>query len=212
MRYSVDNSFFLGCSIADRAKIHTAVTKLRVDPSDIPVTARPLVRAPSGSGSGSHPSGAPRIAAAPFGSQRATKSGTGTGVSPLLAPLAGSTTAKKRKAPASLKTKAAAVAIPSQPSSQPSRFTQPPPLPPPPPPSSSSSLLTPLAAPVITMTQQKRDDEAYGDEEFFGEEEAQYTDFYVAYPTSVVGIQYYDGLGELLFCSGWVGVLRCVCG
>ena len=49
------------------------------------------------------------------------------------------------------------------------------------------------------MTQQKRDDEDYGDEDFGAEEEAQYTDSYLSFQSSVVGIQYYDGLGRWFF-------------
>jgi hypothetical protein len=48
------------------------------------------------------------------------------------------------------------------------------------------------------MTQQQRDDAAYADDDNYDEEEVQYTDFYLSFQSSVVGIQYYDGLGERL--------------
>lgn len=45
------------------------------------------------------------------------------------------------------------------------------------------------------MSQQQRDDENYGDDDLYEEEETQFTDFYLSFQSTVVGIQYYDGLG-----------------
>ncbi|KAH7334908.1 SNF2 family N-terminal domain-containing protein [Rhizoctonia solani] len=160
---------------ADRQKIHTAVQHLRIDEADVPITARSLTRT-SSIPSGSQP---PRVGAAPPFSQRAAAT-----TSQIMAPLP--STSKKRKAPAKSKAKAASA------------------LPPPPPP----VMMPPPAphfAPVyqapppymgtqVTMSQQKREDEDYAEEDFGAEEEAQYIDFYLSFQSSVVGIQYYDGL------------------
>ncbi|CAE6540591.1 unnamed protein product [Rhizoctonia solani] len=165
---------------ADQAKVHTAVQRLRVDDADIPVTARSLARAPSFT-SGSQ---APRTSAAPPFSQR-----TAATTSQIMAPLP-STSRKRSKTTAKGKAKAAPAPAPAL-------------VPPPPvvmPPAARFAAPTQPAPPVhapymgtqITMSQQKRDDE--DDEDFGTEEEAQYTDFYLSFQSSVVGIQYYDGL------------------
>ncbi|CAE6341818.1 unnamed protein product [Rhizoctonia solani] len=168
---------------ADQGKIHTAARCLHVDDADIPVTARSLTRTASVP-SGSQP---PRIGAAPPFSQRAAAT-----TSQIMAPLAG--TSKKRKAPTRSKAKAAPApvpaALPSLPAAMPPPVhTQPPRLAPAQPPPRLPHMDT-----QITMSQQKRDDEDYVDEDFGAEEEAQYTDFYLSFQSSVVGIQYYDGL------------------
>ncbi|CAE6481588.1 unnamed protein product [Rhizoctonia solani] len=161
---------------ADQRKIHTAVQRLRVDDADIPVTARSLARAPS------FPSGsqAPRVGAAPPFSQRAAAT-----TSQIMAPLP--STSKKRKVSAKSKAKATPAPLPVAM---------------PPPPMLQAPHMAPAQQPVppppymgtqITMSQQKRDDEDYT-EDFGTEEEAQYTDFYLSFQSSVVGIQYYDGL------------------
>ncbi|CAE6425244.1 unnamed protein product [Rhizoctonia solani] len=166
----------------DQAKIHAAAQRLRVDDADIPITARLVTRTPS-IPSGSQP---PRVGAAPPFSQRAAAT-----TSQIMAPLVG--TSRKRKAPTQSKAKAAPAPVPAampQPTAAmpPPTHTQPPRLaqPAPPPP--------PHMGTQITMSQQKRDDEAYVDDDFGAEEEGQYTDFYLPFQSSVVGIQYYDGL------------------
>ncbi|KAJ1306199.1 hypothetical protein OPQ81_010908 [Rhizoctonia solani] len=170
---------------ADQAKIHTAVQLLRIDDADIPITARSLGRTSSVS-SGSQP---PRIRAAPPFSQRAVAT-----TSQIMEPLP--STSKKRKATTRSKAKAAPASVPALP--------PPPPVMMPTPPASQAprfaptQQMPPTHAPYmgtqITMTQQKRDDEDYAEGDFGAEEEAQYTDFYLSFQSSVVGIQYYDGL------------------
>lgn len=165
-------------SPADRLKVHTAVERLTVDPADIPFTAE---RPSMPSGSQARPVARP--SAAPFGSQKPS----------IAAPTA--TTSKKRKAAT---TKATAAPTPPAYPPPASQYSQPV--------SYTSSQPTYSQAPQragqvaygtqITMTQQQRDDVAYADDDNYDEEEAQYTDFYLSFQSTVVGIQYYDGLGE----------------
>ncbi|KAF8678664.1 HIRAN protein [Rhizoctonia solani] len=174
-------------NISDQAKIHTAAQRLRIDDADVPVTARSLTRTTSVP-SGSQP---PRVGAAPPFSQRAAAT-----TSQIMAPLA-STTSKKRKAPTRSKGKTQAGSAAPLPVV----------LPPPPPPTAPAAMYTqpPRPAPAlpvppahmgtqITVSQQKRDDEDYAEDDYGAEEEAQYTDFYLSFQSSVVGVQYYDGL------------------
>ncbi|KAG9120079.1 hypothetical protein FRC07_004585 [Ceratobasidium sp. 392] len=171
---------------ADRLKIHTAVQRLAVDPADIPVTAkRPIAAKPSfhSASQASRPA-----AAAPFGTQRPS------------VPAPVPTTSKKRKAAVAKTTSLPAPSYTpslsqySQPAtyaSQPAQpsYSQAP--------HHGQSRATSASYPYggqITMTQQQRDDAAYLDDDNYDQEEAQFTDFYLSFQSTVVGIQYYDGL------------------
>ncbi|QRW25469.1 SNF2 family amino-terminal protein [Rhizoctonia solani] len=162
-------------NISDQAKIHTAAQRLRIDDADVPVTARSLTRTTS------VPSGSQRRA-----SERHLRS-------------ANERPRRHRKSwrPSRGKTQAGSAApLPVV-------------LPPPPPPTAPAAMYTqpPRPAPAlpvppahmgtqITVSQQKRDDEDYAEDDYGAEEEAQYTDFYLSFQSSVVGVQYYDGLGS----------------
>ncbi|KAG8714491.1 hypothetical protein FRC08_011855 [Ceratobasidium sp. 394] len=173
---------------ADRLKIHTAVERLAIDPADIPVTARrPIVPKPSLPLASQANRLTAQPSAAPFGIQRPS------------APAPVATTSKKRKAPVAKTTSLpvpAHVASPSQ-YSQPAAYSASQPT------QASYSQAPQYGQPratqaahggQITMTQQQRDDAAYLDDDNYDEEEAQYTDFYLSFQSTVVGIQYYDGL------------------
>ncbi|KAG9104378.1 hypothetical protein FRC06_003185 [Ceratobasidium sp. 370] len=184
------DDYFSESSPADRLKIHTAVERLAIDPADIPVTAkRPIAPKPSLPLVSQANRLIARPSAAPFGTQRPS--------SP--APVA--TTSKKRKAPVA---KTASLPAPtyvasSSQYSQPTSYSasQPAPASYSQAPQHSQLHATQAAYPhggQITMTQQQRDDAAYLDDDNYDEEEAQYTDFYLSFQSTVVGIQYYDGL------------------
>ncbi|KAF8756387.1 HIRAN protein [Rhizoctonia solani] len=173
-------------NISDQAKIHTAAQRLRIDDADVPVTARSLTRTTSVP-SGSQPPRVERhLRSANERPRRHRKSWRPSrvrrprSVKRRHGPRARPKLVRRRLYPSCY--------LPSPPTAPAAMYTQPP--------RPAPALPVPPAhmGTQITVSQQKRDDEDYAEDDYGAEEEAQYTDFYLSFQSSVVGVQYYDGL------------------